>query len=473
MIPLSYSVLTDGTTTLDLLDGSRYALKNFDPVLAALQESELASGGPYLPVTQPLTLDIFGDTELRCWENAHALIRLLDQGHRWNKDTPENAVRHVIQTGFYATKVEALVLGQVGGDPFGGMTPEFEFPAPGSRYVLRDVTLAYLRSGVWEATAETEVVSSLVANPGIMSVAFSSSNNTYSRVRLRGYKDGVTPGFLRTATSGVLILTSDAAKIQINTAGGFSKISGSATVTFPADSNAVGGTLIRTTAHTGVTKLQDAITFTALKRRVALFAAVRNNSASNTFYLRGEVVDGTQNPNTTPIVVVSPSTVFPQIVYLGMVTARYDLMPAAYCNIYINAASTNASDTLDINYVCLVCLDDQWTDRYLTIGPAVPSPSGAFLSNSGDILIEPGTSVARTPYPLMQVWIDMTPSPLYSALPYQGDPYIVAKGNGLAAVWLSTEGNGPWYINALGQSQLRIGARRARAYRLPPGAGEP
>lgn len=472
IVPYRLEITDFATTQLRLNDNIQFASARFAPTIAQRQRAALARGGPYVPVPQTIEVDVLGDTAARCWANLATLLEVLDSADRWwHEDAPGGPLCLLAQTTRQSLAVSTTILGYIEDDQPLTVSEDYQTSA-GPRYALVGVRFTVLRGGGWESDAEAAITSSAVANPGIMSVTFPTTNAQYSRVRLSGIVDGVTPGFARTASPGFLILASDTAKLQVNTAGGFSKISGSATVSSFADAAAVGGALLRTTAHTGITKIQDAISFPTLKRRVALFAAVRNNSL-NTFFLRAEVVDGTQNPNTTPVTTILTAGTIPQIVYLGMVTARYDLNPAAYCNLYINAASINAGDTLDLNYVCLACLDDPWTDRTITIGPAVPSPSGVLLTNGADILIEPGTSVGRTPYPVVEVLVDATPTDLWSALPYQGDPYIVVKGTTLAAVWLSTEGGASWMVQSLSvASNLRIQAQRARAYRVPPGAGE-
>jgi len=476
IVPFRFELTDFANIRLSLNDNIQFANARFAPVVAERQRSALARGGPYVPVSQPILVDVLGDTPARCWANLAYLIELLDSADRWwHEDAPGSPLCLLVQTTRQSLAVSSVILGYQDSDQPLSVSDEIQTPA-GPRYAIFGVQFTIMRGGVWEADAETAVVSSLVTNPGVMSVTFPTTNPQYSRIRFKGYYDGVGPLWMWTSTPGVLVLASDANKLQVVDSAAFSTVSGAATVTTQADTAnyANGGSVRRITAATGGTKISASLSFATLKRRVGIWAAVRNNSA-NTFYLKAEIADANQAPNTTQQTVIDASTTNPRIVYLGMLTARYDQTPAAYVNLYVNAASTNAGHTLDIDYICLAALDDPWTDRALTIGPAATTYLGATMNIQGDLLIEPGTSVLRTPYPLVEVdTVALTsPSHTISMLAYQGDPYIVAKGTTLAAIWLSPDPLGAWRINSLSTAQqLRISVQRARAYRVPPGAGE-
>ena len=477
IVPFRLELTDFASIRLSLNDNVQFANARFAPAVAERQRSALARGGPYLPVSQTITVDVLGDTPARCWANLAYLIELLDSADRWwNEDAPGSPLCLLVQTTRQSLAVSAVVLGYQESDQPLSVSDEIQTPA-GPRYAILGVQFTVLRGGVWEADAETAVVSSLVTNPGVMSVTFPTANPQYSRVRLKGYYDGIQPIWMQTANPGVLILASDSSKIQIVDSAALTTVNGAATITTQTDTAryAVGGSVRRITAATGNTLLGGTLSFSALKRRVGIWAAVRNNSA-NTFYIKAEIADANHIPNTTLQTVIDASTTNPRIVYLGMLTARYDQTPAAEINLYITAASTNVGHTLDIDYLCLAALDDPWTDRALTIGPVPVNVLGTTFNYGADLLIEPGTSVLRTPYPLVEASIKAVTDPVIttSMAPYQGDPYIVAKGTTLAAIWLSTDSAfANWRINSLSTAQqLRISAQRARAYRVPPGAGE-
>jgi hypothetical protein len=489
MIGLYQAYLTDGVTTLNLYEGADYALVSFAPVIAPLESSQLAAGGPYRIVQQPITLDIFGDTPTACWDNLTRLIRLIAQGDYWSNDLPVNAVRFVIQTADTAPLVETLVLGDVtnaghvsrtgqisdsGSDlshSIADLEPTYNSTPRGSAYVLQNVTLAFLRSGAWETAVEATVTSTTAVNPGIMLGTFASSSRTYSRIRFAGSKTaggGATEGFVRDSNYAFLLLTSDDAKLQLIDSVSFSTGAGITNVV-DTTNDAYGGSVRRfeasTTELVSNANVGGVSGWATLQRRVGIFAAVRNNSASVGFYLRGEVTDTTNTSNRTPYVPVEATTTNPQIVFLGLLTARYDQATAINVNLYVSATTTSAAHTLDVDYVTLICLDDIWSDRVLAFGTTL-SASGT----PSNLVIEPGSSILRTAYPLTT----LTSTGFPHGTAYRGDAYLVGTGGELAALLLTTNGDNYWRIrNAATANTLGFTLRRSRAYLTPPGVTEP
>lgn len=464
MISLSLCYLTDGTTTLNLMDNVSYGLVSFSPVIAPLQESELAAGGPYLPVAQPLTINIFGGTQAACWDNATRLLTLLDQANRWQNDLPVNAVRLVVQTHTANSAVESYILGQTGDDdPLATLEPELDQGVPNGRFVLRGVTLSVLRTGVWEGAIEATITSTIATNPAVMTSTLASATSNYSRIRLSMSKSG-GDGAIRSGNFAYILLASSSSKILVADSVGFSTPAGTSNVA-DAGADALGGSVKRIQANTTEVKISIAVSaFT--QRRAAIYAAVRNNSATTTFYVRGEVTDsGVQAPNRTPYNEIDTSTTLPRIIYLGMVTARYDQAPAGVCNLYISASQTSAPQTLDIDYAVVQSLDDPFTDRTIVTGSTLSS-AGA-LAN---VVIDPGSSILRTPYPVLLVNSTSTP---YTE-PYAGDIYTVVTGGGFATLILTTNGDTFWRLRDGGVAiQMGVTSRRTQAYRTPPGGTAP
>lgn len=462
MIPFSLLYISDGTTTLNLIDNLSYGVDSLDPVIAPRQRSELSAGGPYLNVVQPLTVNVFGNTPAACWDNLTKLIRLLDQGENWARDIPVACVRIVVQTVTSTIAVGAEILGQADADaPLGSLAPEYEQVGSRGRYVIRNVQLSFLRTGMWEFSVDAAVASAAVANPGIMPIAFSGSNLAYCRLRMTWYKTGATEGGIREGNYAYTLIASDDAKLRLIDSVSFTT---PALTTNQADAgaDAFGGSVKRFQASTTEITINVNPAWTTPQRRVGIFAAVRNNSATATFYIRGEATDIDNTPNRTPYTTIDTSTALPQVVFLGTCTARYDQSLGIYnVTIYVSASLTSAAQTLDIDYVALICLDDPWTDRVIVTGNT--------LSASGSLaipVIEPGSSILRTPYPILTVTNTGGPH----AEPYAGDIYLVCTGSEMATLVLTTNGDTFWRLrDGGGAISMVTSVRRTQAYRTPPG----
>jgi hypothetical protein len=473
MIPLYQCYLTDGTTTLNLIDGVTFGLTELNIEIAPRQQSELAPSGPYIPVTQPITVQVFGNSPMAAWDNVTVLMRLLSQGEDWQNDIPVTAVRLVVQTDMYAASVEAYVLGQVEPTtPFAQLGAELEQQVPNSRYVIRDVALSFLRSGAWETTVEGGISSNTVTNPGVMLATFTTRNRNYSRVRISGSDPANVYGFVRFANFATVIVTSDDAKIRLIDSASFST---PALTTNQADAanDPLGGTVKRFEASTTAVTISNAMgTWSVLQRRCGVFIAVRNNSATATFYVQASITDASGNPtsSSTPTVTIDTSTTLPRIVFLGLVTGRFDQSTPDTITVSVSASLTSAAQTLDIDYVCVVSMDDVWADRTLVYGNTTTNGGTTTVAT---LLIEPGSSLLRTPYPLSIV----TPGNggPRSQNP-RGDSYVVATGTEIAIIVLSTNGDAKWRLQnylAAATAQHAFTVRRSRAYLTPPGTTEP
>lgn len=466
MIPFTLMQITDGTTTLNLNDNLSYGVDSFDPVVASRQRSQLAAGGPYKTVVQPLTINVIGDTPTAAWDNLTKLLRLLDQGEDWFRDQPVSAVRLRVQALTTTTLVEAYILGQAGDDDsLAGLSPEQEtLPFGGFRYVLRNVALSFRRTGVWEATIDAQVNSGAATNPGIMTMSYTSTNNNYSRIRVRVAKTGAVDGGIRQNNYAYLLMASASTKLAVIDSVTFGTVAGT-TETADAGADAFGGSVKRIQANTTEINIAANSGPSNLQRRVGFFAAVRNNSATATFYLRAEATDSEGTPIRTGYTTIDTSTTLPRIVYLGQCTNRYDQFALATSRIYISASLTDVAQTLDIDYVAMITLDDPWSDRVIVTGNT--------LSAAGDLnilIIEPGSSMLRTPYPV----VTGTFVSVGHSEPYAGDAYTVGTGSTLATLMLTTNGDTFWRIRDGGTAvSMASSVWRTRAYRTPPGTAEP
>lgn len=110
--------LTDGVTTLNLIDGTNYAVADtgWQPSVAPAAS---LSQNYYDVLTETLTIYVLGSTAAQVYQNVTALMQLLQQAERWAEQlTTENAVRLRYQPAGsgQSAALECLCLGRAGTD---------------------------------------------------------------------------------------------------------------------------------------------------------------------------------------------------------------------------------------------------------------------------------------------------------------------------------------------------------------------
>lgn len=175
-------VLTDGTTTATLTDGTNYALASggWSPQVARLRTGELGGVGPYDEVEETIEIDIMGGGVLATLSaNIAKIMKLCDQAQRWRRGENVAAVQLQITLTGSTVKTAVVVEGVL------------ELP---SNYadvlVIREVERARLRvtrRGMWLGT---EVAATTLTNvfPGVAwttSPAVTSLGGVESPTKLR------------------------------------------------------------------------------------------------------------------------------------------------------------------------------------------------------------------------------------------------------------------------------------------------
>jgi hypothetical protein len=421
---------------LPLNDGIQYDNAIMAPTITIPQRSLLGSGGPYEAVEQSIEVDILGDTPGRCWENLNTLIKWLHQSDRWYRSEPrEKVVRLYIQTTPNAPMVFADILGFI--DQQAPSIPvEYESQL-GPRYALRGVSITVLRFGVWEEESKQNIRTTNFNVPNIYDISFNAGSpanaGVYSRlgIRIMGQYDWKNQAYLA--------LVSDPKRMMIIDSVDFDDFGSGTNTTDTITTNPYGGSFRRYLSDAQIRLQLDTDVFMAAER-IAVFAYVRNNSASVEWQLS---IEGNERV-TIPVNTTGDATGEPTIVMVGILDRDYiingSLVPGS--TIYMPSLQirklSSTSATFDIDYLMLVALDDPWADTIIRIQghstTDIASQPGAsnILINAGVDYVYGAFDYQKRPYPMVltsQDDLDYFPGNTIINARYQGNSHIVAKGN--------------------------------------------
>lgn len=150
--------LTDGTTTLDLMDITNYGVpyNAWTPKVARRRRSQMGGNGPYENVIEEIPLHVRGASAAAALANLAALAEMLDQAERWSLGEDVAAVWLQYQpTNSTGDVVQAVVVGDAGDLPLVGLSPRVNDAA---NYEIEGITLYLERRGLWLAQSSANLV---------------------------------------------------------------------------------------------------------------------------------------------------------------------------------------------------------------------------------------------------------------------------------------------------------------------------
>ncbi len=418
---------------------------SWDPGVTAFNDSPL--GPRYIDVVERFSLNVRGADAAAAMANMQTLAQLLIQAERWRNGVVVNPVimkfapqgSTIVST---ASPYQALVLGRARGDG-SALTLGERFPDVGMLREALGSKIALLRQGAWIGADETPAASSSAANPTVHNVTLTSNLNASPlTISLGGFSNNAAfPSSFLLVGSGISIAEAEAA-----TAAGFTSVADAA-------NNARGGSVLRYTpastsfAATGVISTQS-------WQRIAIYAAIRNNSASATFQI---YATGTYGATVvqTPITPIDTSTTQPRIVYLGTLYAP----PSAFQDIRLNvaASTTSGPPTLDIDYVALLKLDDEF-GYALALDPLSFSFAGAH-----SIVVDHRLLTQLTP----DVRSSAAVGGQFYRFTYHGPARMYFAGTTVQATWLATNGTSWRYTQSGSVVNTNLTVIRSNAYVTP------
>lgn len=420
------SILTlataDGTQSVDLVwhsTGNRdfmFANAGWAPAITSRRLSELGGLGPWCEVVEEIEVNVMGSTPANVLANLQLLARLLDTAGRWSRGEPVSPVliKYQIEEGVRVN--QAVVLGREPGDETSGVNLPISVHKGTRMMMVERVKLRFRRRGCWLGPAATTTTSGVAANPTVQSITLSENAVISTPARLAYHLTFTGSPVVGLATRVVILTASAAARLQLYEAeaqGLGTNIASQADVA----GKARGGNVARYSPGVLASSITTTLSnFDANCRRIAVWAAVRNNSTTTSFFVQ---VAGQGNNFGTfgPKTLIDTSTLLPRIVFLGIMS-----FPVALASFSLELTASAASGSLDIDYIVLQALDDE-TSSAITL---IDAGGGTF-----------GDPTIINADPLTQLVTSVTTAGVIRG--YLGDGMFMTRGSEFAAVWLATD----------------------------------
>jgi hypothetical protein len=414
------------------------------PAIAGLRSETLGGRGPYSDVVEEFDLNITGATASAALANLDTLNRLLDQAERWYRNEKVTAVllKYAPQGSTIsstATPLQCAILGRAPGDT--SRSPVMLPPNAndvGMTKVIFNVRVRLWRHGEWLWSSEARTSSSV--NVGdVATVTFATTSTPYAAPALLN-----VAGF--TAGGGAL----SNAVLLVSPSGGLARVEAESMATAPftsvadAANKASANVLRYTPASAGVFSQTFGTTgvFPTTGYLLAVYATVRNNSATATFTIR--LVNDVTGEVLTRDTVIDASSLTPRVVFLGVLINPPGTAAGARFGVAIEASvsSVSGSPTLDVDVLYGVRLDSELGRVIEIISTSPPS----FSSGSKQLFLDP----QRLTEPQPAVYQELDPSfQIGGPLSYRGDALLQVKdacnvallavGGSAAARWRYTD----------------------------------
>lgn len=343
--------LTDGATTVSLVDAANYALAagGWPPGVSRRTLSRLGGQSSYAPVEEEIQVNVFGNTTAEALAAVEALAELLDQADAWamGRHVKPVWIQARAQGSTLSDPLQALVLEGNAGRPFIAPPPTYNDNLMVAE--VGPITIRFVRTGLWLDANQTEAGTAVgvygLSNPDVMRVNFGQALPLLAptTIKITNFPAGAQ------LIDDAYVLYTDA-PVE-STYGTNFKICNTSSMmatnfTSVADTanHAHNGGVFRIDAGVSQTgSLTENIQ--AEVREIAIFAAVRNNSTSTTWRMRAVSSGYAEIYGNWATIDAASQT--PRIIALGKLSNESGI----HTTIGIEVETDDTSGTLDVNYV--------------------------------------------------------------------------------------------------------------------------
>lgn len=184
----TYLVLTDGTTTVTIADGSggsvsgnyRLVDESWSPAVAGLRRSQLGGVGPYEDVAESMDIAVSGSSVAACFSYISTLTNLINQSEQWYRGDNVSPVliKYSPRGGTVSSAtspLQAAIIGRAG-DSLVTLPPTMD---DGNSFKA-GVRLSFVRRGLWlhnENSGSAAIANGAVATVPITATTILSPTN--------------------------------------------------------------------------------------------------------------------------------------------------------------------------------------------------------------------------------------------------------------------------------------------------------
>lgn len=439
--------LTDGTTTLNLNDGTNYGVPydEWSPAVASRRRGQLG-GWQHNDVAETIPLHVRGATGAAALANLVAVVELLDQAERWARGENVDAVRlqYKPHNSSLGDPIEAVVLG----GPTNGLLQLSPRMNDFANYEIPDLQLRLLRRGLWLSDAGGGTPDAPVTNPAVAEVDFGGALDVPAPTLVALRSDISSAGGAELPAAGYVLIADGDHRLFVEDVGNVSDSAnhalGGNVSRLQASAASSFATLVTAANVGGASPPDDTVT------RWAVFAALR--AAAPDWILRAQVA-GSFGIVTTRELGWSPSGA-PEIVHLGTVAVDFPVL-----DVIVQArALASTSDYIYCDYIALLAVD---SGRALSFRRGGAS---SMISTGLPIVIDP--RALRSMTGSVHTVHEDTPD-LLVQVPYAGDPFFISQERRVYAAVLATSGSSwRWRFDSA-NVQYDLAATRRPGYLVP------
>ena len=402
--------------SLDLNDGTYYQLvQGWAPRVAKRRRSLMGGRGPYEDVVENIPVRVFGTTAALCLAAVQDIVEALDQASVWARGGNASAVlvKYLPDGTSLGTALEAACLGTPDSAPsMVNFTPEYDTTLAEFQLFI---TIPLVRRGAWLGAAENHTSQSTRAEmASVATCTFSGGATDFPSphdlvidfaAHGTGLEQGDPTGYILVSgkgTNGLHIIEAE-------------DIYGGKFADQSSHNDASGNNFSRYTP-TGTTERSlkgFASTIFTAAQCVGVFAMLRNNSSTYSFLVRAAVgIADDQQDIYTRYTVIDTSSQNPRPVFLGSVA----IPPGATVNnAQFLATAENIADTLDIDYLVLMDMDNAAAIYF-------ESPTDAAKYDNLNIEARAGSQLSP------RLFFDMSGGGSENHRAYRGDAFLSLEG---------------------------------------------
>lgn len=460
MAATSYTI-SDGATSVNLADGSNYAILERGTAPAVTSRRAGWFGvGPFTEVVETVRFSVFGATAEAAYIALMAVYALLDQAERYANGENVGAVTltYVLEQSSLTGGTASLILSYTHPTSVPGAQLRNGPAQLGENfndllmvYEIANVSASFIRRGLRLGASDTVAAAGGSANPTVITKTFASSWGLPCPldVTLSGLNDAGS-------SAGTLIATS--AELEIQEAEGAVPAANYSSVA-DAGNFARGGNVLRYAPPDTTERASGVITTTTLfRKRARVWVALRNTSG-NKWGIRliaypSSALDASET--TRQITFDTTTYTAPSFVYLGSIMMDHTFQAF---RLMCQCLAFSGAPQLDIDYVVFA----QHTPELYVM------QHGSWLFNG----LPPGTNTqirvkalpTSADRPKLVVYEDNTFTETVIATTSKIDVHV--SGNAVRLAWFSPTGTAWRHTTAGAATAVDFAVTRYRAYALP------
>lgn len=474
--------ITDGTTTVTILDGAggqtNYSLIRDSWAPSIAQRNPSSYGDLYLDTYETFDINVYGATASAAYNNLATLVRLLDQADRWAQNADQSSLSPVrleynpqgsaVSSG--AAPYQVTVLGRGPGDNTRNVQVSEGYITSGLNFQIPDVRVQVRRRALWTEFAFDNASSTPQNSGNRWTISTFANHPTPSPISIN-YNIPIATTYAAGDGPLVGLLAPDSADLHTEA---MANGSGTGWSTI-ATSQSFSGTGYRryapgTGAATGTWTFDNTRTITTNLFTPGTYVFVAQGRADSTAWSLGIGVQVAQASGSgsdilrTPLVPV-PSRAWMAPIVLGSITISPD-MAVQFVNLTATKIATGSASQIDVDFISMIRLSDLARVLVFDALPFMSSASAPQFALFHVSYYSPAVGLAPRPQPSVVYQLRDGGGIPYVQGPwaYRGKLPMYMRGTTISGIWLFGTGTFPIRFPSLTGGTTQITRERAHLF---------